>query len=84
MPTNGITSFKPVAPGDEKMLLASNNRRFAFGGRTGIALADLSRKGQSTMVRMALDFASDVRRASGDVQEDCSHLLTKYFPEEFV
>jgi hypothetical protein len=84
MRTNGVTSFKQVAAKDEQVLLACNNRRFVFAGRTGIAMADRSTRGQVTAVRMALDFASDVRRAGGDALEGCTELLTKYFPEEFA
>lgn len=84
MSTNGVTSFKQVAAKDEQVLLACNNRRFVFAGRSGTVMADRSTRGQVTAVRMALDFASDLRRAGGDAMEGCPELLTKYFPEEFV
>lgn len=84
MHTKGVTTFKHIAAVDHKTLLACNNRRFLHGGRTGIALADRSSIGQVASVRMALDFATDIRHAGGDAVEGCADLLTKYFPEEFV
>ena len=83
MQTNGVTSFKHVATEDEKVLFACNNRRFVFAGRKGMVRADRSIQRQATSVRMAIDFASDARQASGDCPEGFEALLSRYFSEEF-